>query len=174
MVVDEGHTVSKVTQDSEPAFFWFDMLARVHNVHTTSRVFNDAPRAVDGIREDHEAKVPGVVLHGSAAATVMCPVFSMTSLESATRDPQSSTPPRYLISVSSPRVPSTMLSGSSMGHEKIKKPSESNGSPQRFGSMNRCQHVSVPGLYLATLLVHSPYKSRFPERTHLQTGILLH
>ena len=27
VVVDEGHTVSKVTQDSEPAFFWFDMLA---------------------------------------------------------------------------------------------------------------------------------------------------
>ena len=25
--VDEVHTVSKVTQDSEPAFFWFDMLA---------------------------------------------------------------------------------------------------------------------------------------------------
>ena len=41
------------------------MFARVYNIHTTSRVFNDAPRAVDEIREDHEAKVPGVVLLGT-------------------------------------------------------------------------------------------------------------
>ena len=71
VIIDKGHTVSKVTPDSEPVFFWFDMLARVYNVHTTSRVFNDAPRAVDEIREDHEAKVPGVVLHGSVACRVI-------------------------------------------------------------------------------------------------------
>ena len=52
--------------------------------------------------------------------------------------------PRYLISVSSPRLPSTMLSGSSMGHERIKKPNASNGSPPKYGSMNRPSNSSRP------------------------------
>ena len=91
----------------------------------------------------------------------------MMSLESATRGPQFFD----ITQVSDLSFFATVLSRSSMGHERMKKPSTSNGSPPKLGSVSRMQHMSVLGLYFATPLVDSPRKSRFLARTYLQTGI---